>query len=81
MVISRKVTKSNESNFISCLSTDAFILSRSEKDLTENNQVMMENLFHVTAAIQELEVNLKTSSSPSNHRSGIVDGCDIITTL
>ena len=38
----------------------------------------MENLYHVTAAIQELDVNLKTNSSPTIHRG---DNIDIITTL
>jgi hypothetical protein len=59
-------------------STDAFILSRSEGDLNEIYQTLMENLYHVTAAIQELDVNLKTNSTPSVHRGDIVD---IITTL
>lgn len=58
---------------------DAFILSRSEADLNEIYQILMENLYFVTAAIQELDVNLKTNSSPSVHRSG--DIVDIITTL
>jgi hypothetical protein len=57
---------------------DAFVLSRSEQELNEIYQVLMENMFHVTAAIQELDVNLKTNSSPSAHRGDIVD---IITTL
>lgn len=59
--------------------TDAFILSRSEADLNEIYQILMENLYFVTAAIQELDVNLKTNSTPSVHRSG--DIVDIITTL
>ncbi|KAG5678891.1 hypothetical protein PVAND_008517 [Polypedilum vanderplanki] len=42
---------------------DAFILSRSEHDLNEIHSILMENLYHITAAIQEMELNLKTSSS------------------
>lgn len=58
--------------------TDAFILSRSEADLNEIYQILMENLYFVTAAIQELDINLKTNSSPSVRSGDIVD---IITTL
>jgi len=57
---------------------DAYILSRSEHELNEIYQILMENLYHVTAAIQELDVSLKTNSSPSIHRGDVVD---IITTL
>lgn len=53
-------------------------MSRSEHDLNEIYQIYMENLYYVTAAIQSLDVNLKTNSSPSVHRGDIVD---IITTL
>lgn len=60
------------------LQPDTFILSRTESDLNENYQILMENLYYVTAAIQELDVSLKTSSSPLVHRGDIVD---IITTL
>lgn len=48
--------------FVSYL-TDAFLLSRSEHDLNEIYSILMENLYHVTAAIQEMELNLKTNSS------------------
>jgi hypothetical protein len=58
---------------------DAFILSCSENDLNEVYQILMENLIHITSAIQQIELNLKTSSSPSIHRTG--DIVDIITTL
>lgn len=70
----------NESNRFHrfSLSTDTFVVSRSEHDLNEIYQILMENLYHVTAALSELDVSLKTNSSPSAHRGDIVD---IITTL
>lgn len=56
-------------NFI----TDVFILSRSESDLNEIYQTLMENLYHVTAAIQEMELHLKTSgSTPGRSMSDII---------
>lgn len=52
------------SDFIfSYLFTDAFILSRSENELNEIYSILMENLYYITAAISEMELNLKTSSS------------------
>jgi hypothetical protein len=45
------------------LHADAFVLSRSEQDLNEIYSILMENLYNVTAAIQEMEIHLKTSSS------------------
>ncbi|XP_070490077.1 protein furry isoform X3 [Chironomus tepperi] len=42
---------------------DAFIISRSELELNEIYSILMENLYYVTAAIQEMELNLKTSSN------------------
>lgn len=75
---SRKRNLRINSLFSLLLLTDAFILSRSEHDLNEIYQILMENLYHVTAAIQELDVSLKTNSSPSIHRGDVVD---IITTL
>lgn len=70
----------NESHrlYVFPLSADTFVVSRSEHDLNEIYQILMENLYHVTAALSELDVSLKTNSSPSVHRSDMVD---IITTL
>lgn len=68
----------NKFDNLTLISADAFVLSRSEHDLNEIYQILMENLYHVTAALSELDVSLKTNSSPSVHRGDMVD---IITTL
>jgi hypothetical protein len=68
---------------------DAFILSRSESELSEIYQILMENLYNVSSALSAMEIALKanhsgttTSSSTTTAVStGTRDTVDIITTL
>ena len=61
---------------------DVFVLTRSESELNEIYQMLMENLYLVSSALTAMEMTLKTntnSSSPAAPTRG--DIVDIITTL
>lgn len=55
--------------------TDVFISSRTEPELIEMHTILMENVYHVSGALANMEVSLKGPSS------GMKDTVDIITTL
>lgn len=55
---------------------DVFISSRTESELIEMHTILMENVYHVSSALANMEMSLKGLSS-----SGHKDTVDIITTL
>lgn len=44
---------------------DVFIISRPEVELTEIHQILMENLYHVSAALASVEINHSTAGNIS----------------
>ncbi|GAB0086169.1 protein furry [Sergentomyia squamirostris] len=69
---------------------DVYIISRTENELTDTYTILMENLYHVSSALNAMELTLKNSSSGSSSSGVAVGGTtlatskdtvDIITTL
>lgn len=68
---------------------DVYIISRPESELTDTYTILMENLYHVSSALNAMELTLKNSSSGSSSGGAIggvsggtsKDTVDIITTL
>lgn len=59
---------------------DAFIISRSENELTDIYSLLMDNLYHVSSALGAMEASMKSgTTAPTN--TPIKDTVDIITTL
>lgn len=57
---------------------DVFISSRTEFDLIETQTILMENVYHVSGALTNMEMSLKGGHSQPVATKDIVD---IITTL
>ncbi|XP_037907815.1 protein furry isoform X6 [Hermetia illucens] len=60
--------------------TDGFIMSKSEQELGEVYNLLTENLYHVSSALQAMEINMKSYSGVSASAAN-KEGSDIITTL
>ncbi|XP_065087337.1 protein furry isoform X3 [Ochlerotatus camptorhynchus] len=50
---------------------DVFIASRSEIELSEIYQILMENLLHVSSALSNMEISMKTTNNTSSSSSTI----------
>ncbi|XP_055686760.1 protein furry isoform X4 [Lutzomyia longipalpis] len=49
---------------------DVYIISRTENELTDTYTILMENLYHVSSALNAMELTLKNSSSGSSLGGG-----------
>ncbi|KXJ81322.1 hypothetical protein RP20_CCG020450 [Aedes albopictus] len=50
---------------------DVFIASRSEIELSEIYQILMENLLHVSSAVTNMEISMKTTNNTSSSSSTV----------
>lgn len=55
-------------------------MSKSEQELGEVYNLLTENLYHVSSALQAMEINMKSYSGVSASAAN-KEGSDIITTL